>query len=86
MSSRSCRRFLAAGLLAGFCLLSMPLRAEATAVDVGGVFAPAIELWGRVVNWWQHITGVPQPPKFGAGQSSDGRAAKSARIVPTQAL
>jgi hypothetical protein len=92
MLSRSWTKIVGAVLLAGLCIFVVPVRAGATPLDelaVGGV--PAAKLWTVALDWLHAIlpgggdpTVIPGPPKFGAGQSSDGRT-KSGRMLASQA-
>jgi hypothetical protein len=86
MSRKSWKRIAVAVMLAGLCTLMAPPQASAaTSLDVGGIFTPTLKMWNTALGWLHHILpvfGSSQPPKFGAGQSSDGRA-KSGRI-PSQ--
>jgi hypothetical protein len=86
----SLTRLIAAALLAGLCVLMLPVKADAAPLDVGSVVG--VKLWTHAFQWLRQILpgagseppAVAGPPKFGAGQSSDGRA-KSGRTLPPQA-
>ena len=89
MSRLALTKTVAAVLLACLCLLMLPVKADATPIDVGSVLG--VKAWNVALEWLHRIlpgtgsdpTVTPGPPKFGAGQSSDGRS-KSERI-PVQA-
>jgi hypothetical protein len=93
MSRLALTKTVAAVLLACLCLLMLPVKADATPIapiDVGS--ALAVKMWSAALEWLHRIlpgtgsdpTVTPGPPKFGAGQSSDGRS-KSGRWVAVQA-
>jgi len=86
MTRSSWKRAIATLLVVLACSLTVPAPARAAAAIGGmptmdGVFDPVAKLWHAAVGWIRGL--VPAPGerhrpggdnKFGAGQSSDGRA------------
>jgi hypothetical protein len=71
------RRALAALLVVMACILAVPPRANAAALNMDTFYVPANKLWNKAMDWvrsfWMPARSGPNGTKFGAGQSSDGR-------------
>jgi hypothetical protein len=84
MTRRSWQRVVAALLVVTACSLTLPVKAAATSLTMDSVYAPVGKIFNRAMDWllslWKPPTGRRSPGinKFGAGQSSDGRASHRA--------
>jgi hypothetical protein len=78
MSRPPWKRALAALLVVMACTLAVPANANAAAANMDSLPYPS-KLWNRLMDWVGRFWTTPAARasheiKFGAGQSSDGRA------------